>query len=46
MAGRGILVDGDTQAALADRVPTEPLGEVQFKGKAAAVPVFAVKMKA
>jgi class 3 adenylate cyclase len=45
-AGRGILVDGDTQAALADRVPTEPLGEVQFKGKAAAVPVFAVKMKA
>jgi len=39
-------VDRDTQAALADRAPTEPLGEVQFKGKAAAVPVFAVKVKA
>ena len=45
VAGRGILVDGETQAALADRVPTEPLGEVQFKGKAAAVPVFAVKVQ-
>jgi class 3 adenylate cyclase/CheY-like chemotaxis protein len=43
VAGRGILVDGDTQAALGDRVRLEPLGEVQFKGKAAAVPVFAVK---
>jgi class 3 adenylate cyclase len=43
VAGRGILVDGDTQAALADRVPLEPMGEVQFKGKAEAVPVFAVK---
>jgi len=42
-AGRGILMDGDTQIALADRVPTEAIGEVQFKGKAAAVPVFAVK---
>ena len=42
-AGRGILVDADTQAALAGRVPTEPMGEVQFKGKAAAVPVFAAK---
>lgn len=42
-AGRGILVDGDTQAALAGCVATEPLGEVRFKGKAAAVPVFAVK---
>lgn len=44
-AGRGILIDGDTQAALADRVATEPLGEVQFKGKAAAAPVFAVTLK-
>src|SRR5437868_7329501 len=42
-AGHGILVDGDTQAALAGRVRTLPLGEVQFKGKTAAVPVFAVK---
>ena len=43
VAGRSILVDGDTRAALGDRVRLEPLGEVQFKGKAAAVPVFAVK---
>ncbi len=43
-AGRSILVDSDTQAALDGRLPTEPLGEVQFKGKAAAVPVFAVKV--
>jgi adenylate cyclase len=42
-AGHGILVDGETKAALGDRVPLVPLGEVQFKGKAAAVPVFAVK---
>jgi len=42
-AGRGILVDGDTQDALAGRVATVPLGEVQFKGKAALVPVFAVR---
>ena len=45
-AGRGILLDGDTQAALGDRVPLEGLGEVQFKGKASAVPVFAVKAQA
>ena len=44
-AGHGILLDGDTQTALTDRVATEPLGEVQFKGKAAAVPVFAVRIK-
>jgi class 3 adenylate cyclase len=43
VAGRGILVDADTRAALGDRLQLEPLGEVQFKGKAAAVPVFAVK---
>ena len=43
-AGRGILIDGDTQSALADRVETELLGEVQFKGKGAAVPVFALKL--
>jgi len=42
-AGHGILVDGDTQAALAGRVRTLPLGEVLFKGKTVAVPVFAVK---
>ncbi len=43
VAGRSILVDGDTQAALGDRVQLERLGEVQFKGKAATVPVFSVK---
>ena len=42
-AGRGILLDAETNTALAGRVPTEPLGAVQFKGKAATVPVFAVK---
>jgi class 3 adenylate cyclase len=46
VAGRGILVDGDTQTALGDRVRLETLGEVRFKGKAAAVPVFAVKVQA
>ena len=46
VAGRGILLDGHTQAALGDRVPLEGLGEVQFKGKGAAVPVFAVKAQA
>ena len=44
-AGRPILVDGATQAALADRLPTESLGEVQFKGKGAASAVYAVKAK-
>lgn len=42
VAARGILVDGATQAALAGRVATQPLGPVLFKGKAAAVAVFAI----
>jgi adenylate cyclase len=42
VAGRGILIDGDTGAALAGRIALEPLGVVQFKGKAAAVAVHAV----
>ena len=42
VAGRSILVDGATHAALAGRVPAEPIGEVQFKGKAAASAVFAL----
>ena len=46
VAGHGILMDADTQAALGNRVPTESLGEVRFKGKAAAARVFAVKVKA
>ncbi len=43
VAVRSILVDGQTQTALGDRVPLEPLGDVLFKGKSAAVPVFAIK---
>jgi len=41
-AGRPILVDGATAAALGDRATLEALGEVQLKGKAAPVAVFAV----
>ena len=41
-AARDILIDGATQTALSGRVPAESLGAVQFKGKGAAVPVFAV----
>ena len=44
-AGHAILIDGDTQAALAERVTTLALASVQFKGKAAAVAVFAVPTK-
>lgn len=33
VAGRGIFLDGDTQAALRDRVALDALGQVQFKGK-------------
>jgi class 3 adenylate cyclase len=42
-AGRPILVDGATAAALGDRATLEALGEVQLKGKAAPVAVFAVQ---
>ncbi|WP_395702891.1 adenylate/guanylate cyclase domain-containing protein [Aquabacterium sp.] len=42
-AKRPILIDADTQAELAGAVPTEPLGPVHLKGKAAAVNVFAVR---
>ena len=41
-AGRPILIDGDTAAALDGTQALEPLGAVQLKGKASAVPVFAV----
>ena len=43
VADRAILIDGDTCEALAERVPLEPLGPVQFKGKAASLEVFAVR---
>jgi adenylate cyclase len=42
VAGRCILIDDATQRALDRTVPTLSLGEVEFKGKAAAVKVFAV----
>lgn len=42
VAGRGILIDEDTQRALSDRMRTEALGAVPFKGKSAAVEVFAL----
>ena len=45
-AGRGILVDGETQRALGQRLALESLGEVLFKGKSISVPVFAVKAPA
>jgi class 3 adenylate cyclase len=42
VAGHGILTDGATHSALGGRVPTSAVGEVQFKGKAAASAVYAV----
>ena len=46
-AGRGILMDGDTRGALGEGVfALEELGEVLFRGKAVAVPVFAVGVQA
>ena len=42
VALRPILIDGDTAAALAGATVLEPLGDVQLKGKASTVPVFAV----
>jgi adenylate cyclase len=42
VAGRAILIDEATRAALGDDVPAEPLGLTAFKGKAEPVAVFAV----
>jgi adenylate cyclase len=42
VAQRTILIDAATRLALSERVTVEPLGPVPFKGKAAAVEVFAV----
>jgi class 3 adenylate cyclase len=41
-AGRTILFDGATRAALGPHVPVEALGRVPIKGKAAPVDVFAL----
>lgn len=42
-ARRAVLIDGETREALGDQVAVEGLGEVVFKGKTAAVQVYAVK---
>ena len=42
MAGRPILIDDATARGLNGALTLEPLGGVPFKGKAAAVEVFAV----
>jgi class 3 adenylate cyclase len=42
VAGRPILIDDATQRALGDRVQSQALGPVPFKGKSAAVEIFAV----
>jgi class 3 adenylate cyclase len=42
LAGRPILIDGATQAALGAGFITEDLGQVLFKGKAAAVDCFSL----
>ena len=42
VAGCGILIDDTTQRALGGSVPMQSLGEVPFKGKAAAVEIFSV----
>ena len=44
-AHRPILINDQTHTALAGRVPVSAIGEVQFKGKGAAVPVFAVVVR-
>ena len=44
VAGRGILIDAPTERALSKSIEVEALGGVQFKGKAAAVDVFSVKV--
>jgi hypothetical protein len=41
-AGRAILIDAATAAALEGRLPLEALGAVQFRGKVSEVEVFAV----
>lgn len=46
VAGCGILIDDATQDALGAGLPTQALGEVELKGKAAAVNIFAVAAEA
>ena len=44
VARRPILIDAATRAALAEAVPVDAVGAVQFNGKAVAVEVFAVRV--
>ena len=44
VAGRPVLIDADTLAALAGRIGCDSLGGVQFKGKATAIDVAAVRL--
>jgi class 3 adenylate cyclase len=44
LAGKPILIDGATQAALGSRIKTDAEGLVQFKGKTVEVPVFSVPL--
>jgi adenylate cyclase len=43
LALRAVLVDGDTQAAIGNRLALEAIGPVQFKGKSAPADVWALK---
>lgn len=45
-ASRDILLDEATRQALCASVPTDALGDVELKGKAAAVPIFAIAAEA
>ena len=46
VAGHGILMDEATHNGLAGSLPTQAIAEVVFKGKAAAVKIFAITTKA
>lgn len=46
VAGRRILIDAATHHALGVAQPTQPLGEVELKGKAAAVSIYAIAAEA
>ncbi len=45
VAGRAVLFDAATHAQLADALPSESLGPVQFKGKSSTVDVFALVLE-
>ena len=44
VAGRPILIDSATNAAVADRFPTESLGQVPIRGKSKLVDVYSVTL--